>query len=237
MYVVDSSRSISHRAAALRLVAAVFLLWAAWPSAGLAVPWCDGGKVIWRSGQPVGCVFTQFGDAEKGMCKGTTILKPTPLAGKCWVCIEDQFVSGIKDPNQWSQFTVGVRQNGAAKGDFSCRGPQSPGPYEPVSQPTLYLQWTRWLNRDGPSGSGDFETLRDHRRERPREVCEAPVDIECRVRSSGEIVKTGILAGGEVLTCDKTVGAVCDNRKQPPGARCRDYEVRFACQGRLRQDF
>ena len=204
---------------------------------GIAVPLCSGGKVIFDAGSMVGCVFSKFGDAEKTQCNARAILKPTPpLAGRCWVCIEGRLASAIEDQGQWSRFTVGVDQSGATKGDFSCLGPQRSGPYEPASPPTLYVQWTPWLNRDTPGGTGDFETLRDHRRERPREVCERPSDIECRVKGSSDLVDTGVLASGERFTCDRTVGAVCDNRKQPPGARCRDYEVRFACPGTLRQD-
>jgi hypothetical protein len=217
------------------------LLWLSSPDPAHAKELCHGGKVIWRNGQVgyVGCVFTKFGDDERSQCKGSTILAPRPFAfpGSCWVCILDEYVSAIKDRSQWNQFEVGVFRSQAKKGDFSCLSPGGrPQSLETAQPPTLYVQWTPWLNRDTPGGTGDFETLRDHRRERPREVCERPSDIECRVKGSSELVETGVLASGERFTCDRTVGAVCDNRKQPPGARCRDYEVRFACPGTLRQD-
>ena len=81
---------------------------------------CHGGKVIWRGGHQVGCVFTSFGDAEKSMCKGATTLTPTPHTGHCWVCIEDQLVPLIKEKQRWGEVTVGVNQSGAPKGDFTC---------------------------------------------------------------------------------------------------------------------
>ncbi|RMH21282.1 MAG: hypothetical protein D6696_06150 [Acidobacteria bacterium] len=231
--------SLQAGAVACLVVAALGLLWTAAPDAAGAVPLCDGGKVIWQGDEAVGCVFTRFGEAEKAMCKGAQVLSPTAeLPGRCWVCVVKKYVPAIKDPRQWRLFTVGVKRSGAKRASFACLRPSlhNQQPYESIGEPTHYVRWTRWLNRDGPSGSGDFETLRDHRRESPREVCEKPINIECRVKGSGVVVKTGVLPDGVVFTCDKRVGGVCDNRKQKRGVRCRDYEVRFACAETLRRD-
>jgi hypothetical protein len=68
-------------------------------------------------------------------------------------------------------------------------------------------RWTKWLNRDLPSGSGDYETFRDFRKLTPFHdfrkltvppVCANPVGIECRTVGS-HINHT---QNGEVYDCD-----------------------------------
>lgn len=89
--------------------------------------------------------------------------------------------------------------------------------------------WTRWLNRDLPSGTGDFETLQGFLQGgRVPQSCSTPKKIECRRTGTTQLVETGIV-NGQRYTCEPTVGGVCDNRQQNPGVRCSDYEVRFLC--------
>ncbi|XP_037541095.1 cartilage intermediate layer protein 1-like [Nematolebias whitei] len=38
--------------------------------------------------------------------------------------------------------------------------------------------WTRWFNRDFPSGQGDWETLEKLRKEYPGQICLKPLDIQ-----------------------------------------------------------
>lgn len=85
--------------------------------------------------------------------------------------------------------------------------------------------WTAWLNRDAPSGTGDWETLVDFRAAGTN-VCgtSTPVDIECRTIVGGIDYR----ATGEVYSCTPSVGGICQNVNQPDGA-CLDYEVRFLC--------
>lgn len=80
--------------------------------------------------------------------------------------------------------------------------------------------WTAWLNRDGPSGSGDFETLADFS---PSQVCPNPVGIECETTSGTPWYQTG-----QVYTCLPHVGGMCNNSEQS-GGFCQDYRVRFYC--------
>ncbi|MFP3940398.1 MAG: hypothetical protein ACLF0P_08835, partial [Thermoanaerobaculia bacterium] len=83
-------------------------------------------------------------------------------------------------------------------------------------------RWTSWLNRDLPSGSGDFETFADFLK--AREVCASPRGIECRAREGQPT--TG---QDQPYTCDPEIGGVCRNGDLAPGDRCLDYEVRFCC--------
>lgn len=82
--------------------------------------------------------------------------------------------------------------------------------------------WTEWLDRDDPSGTGDFETLSDF--VKAGKACEQPKRIQCRTVDGRAAVSTG-----QPYTCEPTVGGVCDNRKLPAGERCLDYRVRFCC--------
>ena len=38
--------------------------------------------------------------------------------------------------------------------------------------------WTKWYNRDSPSGTGDWEVLSNLRAENPGEICDNPTSIE-----------------------------------------------------------
>lgn len=87
--------------------------------------------------------------------------------------------------------------------------------------------WTPWLDRDNPSGSGDFEALAAFRES--GQVCANPKQIQCRLRGSTQLVQTGLVNGREQYVCDLASGGVCDNRRQSPGVQCSDYEVRFLC--------
>ena len=81
--------------------------------------------------------------------------------------------------------------------------------------------WTDWLDFDNPGGNGDYETLDLHQTN--NNVCTAPVDIECRVVSTGADASTT----GQTVTCTPQQGFSCVNA-QNTGV-CLDYEVRFLC--------
>lgn len=87
--------------------------------------------------------------------------------------------------------------------------------------------WTSWIHRDRPSGTGDFETLRDFLK--TGQACANPTGIQCRLAGTRQLVQTGLVNGRERYRCDVAVGGVCDNRQQSSGISCSDYEVRFLC--------
>lgn len=84
-------------------------------------------------------------------------------------------------------------------------------------QPT----WTPWLERDHPSGMGDYETLADL--VAAGQACPSPIAIECQTTSGIDWT-----LAGEVYTCDPAIGGVCVSSDQPDGA-CMNYRVRFLC--------
>ena len=79
--------------------------------------------------------------------------------------------------------------------------------------------WTAWLNRDLPSGDGDYEDRVNF----GSQVCSNPIAIQCQTTAGVDWTQTG-----EVYTCTPAVGGVCVNANQPDGS-CMDYRVRFLC--------
>lgn len=82
-------------------------------------------------------------------------------------------------------------------------------------------RWTRWLNRDRPGGSGDWETLEAFRS--AQEVCATPAAIECATIDGRDWRETG-----QEYECSLERGGICRNASQT-GGRCADYRVRFLC--------
>uniref|UniRef100_A0AAV2KGN4 WxxW domain-containing protein n=1 Tax=Knipowitschia caucasica TaxID=637954 RepID=A0AAV2KGN4_KNICA len=105
-------------------------------------------------------------------------------------------------------------------------------PVQPTNQlpdplPVLKLSeprcWTKWLDRDDPSGEGDFETLADLLEESPDDVCPEPVDVEALTLAG----KTPAVAGDTVVM-NVNEGFYCKNKDQKD-KKCNDYKVRFSC--------
>jgi len=86
-------------------------------------------------------------------------------------------------------------------------------------------QWSSWKDRDDPSSSGDYELLNLFTDD---DICANPFAAEARI------------VGSAVLTTTENVffslaGLRCINRAQLVGV-CSDYEVRFCCEERSRDD-
>jgi microsomal dipeptidase-like Zn-dependent dipeptidase len=81
--------------------------------------------------------------------------------------------------------------------------------------------WTAWLNRDGPSGSGDWETVSEFIT--AGQVCSNPMGIQCQSTSGVDWTQTG-----EIYTCTAAAGGICRAQDQADGY-CLDYRVRFRC--------
>lgn len=88
------------------------------------------------------------------------------------------------------------------------------------SDPTC--TWTPWLDRDNPSGSGDFENLSAF--VDSGQACAAPRGIECRTR----LRQVDWTETGQTYTCQPDRGGICVNSEQG-GELCLDYEIRVCC--------
>jgi hypothetical protein len=70
---------------------------------------------------------------------------------------------------------------------------------------------TGWLDRDNPSGTGDWETTKDL------------LKIKCRFTAGHASITTGSPAG---YTCAPLPGGVCKNGT-PAGNKCKDMQVQY----------
>ncbi|KAK6180808.1 hypothetical protein SNE40_008794 [Patella caerulea] len=83
-------------------------------------------------------------------------------------------------------------------------------------------QWTSYFDADDPTGTGDWETLKNLRSHYP--ICQDPIAIDVRVNATGrKYFKTG-----ERVTVSPSYGFVCRNKNQADLC-CEDYKVRFCC--------
>ena len=87
--------------------------------------------------------------------------------------------------------------------------------------PAPYIQWSSWLNRDNPGGTGDWEMLADF--SITQVGCSLPAQIDAQTTSGVSWKNTG-----ENLTVSPDLGLVCRNADQSDGS-CLDYRVRFGC--------
>jgi hypothetical protein len=81
--------------------------------------------------------------------------------------------------------------------------------------------WTPWLDRDDPSGKGDYETVADFTK--AGKVCDKPIQIQCRFVGETNPWPATPPTG---YTCNTQLGGYCVNE---PGLECKDIEVRFLC--------
>ena len=104
----------------------------------------------------------------------------------------------------------------------------------PFAQADVENRWTSWLNRDLPSGNGDYELFPDLRKEQPSLTCAKPTAIQARLRGvRGAQIYTPANPPREIIrTFSAESGFSCVNANQPDG-RCDDYEVRFLCAPQL----
>uniref|UniRef100_A0A8C2WGZ4 WxxW domain-containing protein n=1 Tax=Cyclopterus lumpus TaxID=8103 RepID=A0A8C2WGZ4_CYCLU len=84
--------------------------------------------------------------------------------------------------------------------------------------------WTKWFDRDNPSGPGDYEILYSLRKQYPGQICPNPGAIEAQTLTG----ISALAAGEKIYRSDTTTGFICRNRDQRD-KRCQDYRVRFSC--------
>ena len=86
-------------------------------------------------------------------------------------------------------------------------------------------QWSRWINRDKPTGIGDVETLQLIRRETPEDIaCKNPSKVDARAARTNEPIDVYQLD----LEIGPDFGVQCLNAKN--GGGCIDIKIRFCCE-------
>jgi hypothetical protein len=100
---------------------------------------------------------------------------------------------------------------------------QPKGAMPPTSKTSDY----RWINRDDPRYSGDYERLSDVKNEYPPFYCETPTLMQARVVDDNTVYATNKLV--DVLnTFNLQEGLICKNADQASGV-CNDYQVHYRC--------
>lgn len=122
---------------------------------------------------------------------------------------------------------VGIAQaanNGARFDNFEV-SPRDDG-YDVSSVREFDQNWTQWFNSDGPTGTGDNETVA-HIRALGNDVCGGgtPIAIQAALASNGVILAS---SGGEAIRMTPAFGLQCLNANQSD-VSCLDYIVRFLC--------
>jgi cartilage intermediate layer protein len=96
--------------------------------------------------------------------------------------------------------------------------------------------WSGWVNRDQPSGQGDYETLPDLIKE-GKLKCRRPLAVQCRYTPNGAVWGSQIGTGTTYppaptaagYHCETLKGGWCVNKDLKPTGTCKDSEVRFCC--------
>ncbi|XP_029429898.1 uncharacterized protein LOC115074513 [Rhinatrema bivittatum] len=85
--------------------------------------------------------------------------------------------------------------------------------------------WTKWFNRDEPTGTGDFEDVDSIYKANPGAMCTNATNIEAR-RSSDKMPAS--VTGEVFFRYNTNYGFACKITDQADYT-CDDYEVRFRC--------
>uniref|UniRef100_A0A8C4ZV03 Uncharacterized protein n=1 Tax=Gadus morhua TaxID=8049 RepID=A0A8C4ZV03_GADMO len=88
----------------------------------------------------------------------------------------------------------------------------------------LVCNWTAWNNNHYPDYNGEYETI-ESIPQIDLSRCNSSLEIQCR---ASEYKDVSLEALGQRVTCDTTVGLVCQSKDQIP-PRCHDYEIRVKC--------
>lgn len=195
----------------------------------------DGGSAIAGNGHTSdSCHFFaepgvyEISLATTSLCGQTSDTRQVTIED-CFSCKTCACPEGWYDKNRQSCVVgVGCPVSGMPDGDkgggfFAWRGTlfrDVPGAECNVSEADFV--WGPWLERDRPSGSGDFETFSDFLA--MEEVCAKPLGIQCQTRDGVPWSQTG-----EVYRCELSVGGICRNADNEDSAGCSDYRVRFCC--------
>uniref|UniRef100_A0A9J8CQW9 Mucin 2, oligomeric mucus/gel-forming n=1 Tax=Cyprinus carpio carpio TaxID=630221 RepID=A0A9J8CQW9_CYPCA len=101
-----------------------------------------------------------------------------------------------------------------------------------TTTPCMICWWTEWFNVYNPrvGGDDDLETYKNIA-ESGKEICEEPVDIECRAVGQPDMsFDDYINHSNQVAHCNVSYGLVCKKEQQTSRPyKCVDYEIRVYC--------
>uniref|UniRef100_A0A9J7YYL6 Mucin 2, oligomeric mucus/gel-forming n=1 Tax=Cyprinus carpio carpio TaxID=630221 RepID=A0A9J7YYL6_CYPCA len=101
-----------------------------------------------------------------------------------------------------------------------------------TTTPCMICWWTEWFNVYNPrlGGDDDLETYKNIA-ESGKEICDEPVDIECRAVGQPDMsFDDYINYSNQVAHCNVSYGLVCKKEQQTSRPyKCVDYEIRVYC--------
>ncbi|XP_062273741.1 mucin-5AC-like [Scomber scombrus] len=92
----------------------------------------------------------------------------------------------------------------------------------------MMCSWSDWINLGkptaGPNG-GEDESIKNIISAGYR-VCSTPEEVQCRAVPYPGVPLSQL---GQVVTCNKDAGLICNNKQQGLQQQCFDYEIKFKC--------
>ncbi|CAK6975861.1 mucin-5AC-like [Scomber scombrus] len=92
----------------------------------------------------------------------------------------------------------------------------------------MMCSWSDWINlgkpTPGPNG-GEDESIKNIISAGYR-VCSTPEEVQCRAVPYPGVPLSQL---GQVVTCNKHAGLICNNKQQGLQQQCFDYEIKFKC--------
>ncbi|XP_041650556.1 mucin-5AC-like [Cheilinus undulatus] len=159
-----------------------------------------------------------------------TEISPTTSSGKPSTSAateEPSFTTATEKPTTTT--TVTEKPTTIATGEQETTAATTPK--EPTTTPEdcFECSWTKWSNNSYPTyhaDGGESESI-DDILDLNVDECVKPLEIECRAM---EHRHTPLEELGQKVTCDPSVGLICDNDDQLfPPPLCYDYEIRVKC--------
>eukprot|EP00092_Neocalanus_flemingeri_P034865 GFUD01037940.1.p1 GENE.GFUD01037940.1~~GFUD01037940.1.p1 ORF type:complete len:226 (+),score=51.11 GFUD01037940.1:47-724(+) len=95
----------------------------------------------------------------------------------------------------------------------------------------LECEWTEWLNRDSPTGTGDYEEFDEHNKLKGFSGCNVQrLEVQVVGKTDAYTTEAEVLAGtGDIVHITKKgMRCIWTSGEQPDG-ECLNYEVRFCC--------
>jgi hypothetical protein len=91
----------------------------------------------------------------------------------------------------------------------------------------------RWMNHETPSGTGEWELLKDEENEFRSlyASCQSPTILQAHVVDSSDVFSTGDGIPDKLHTFNLKDGLECRNSEQKDG-QCNDYQLRYMCNGK-----
>jgi len=190
----------------------------------------EGYEVKYKTAKEAICVDSGSFSVDELVCVKTKELQCTTLPKLVG--------NGTIIPGNKNSFSVGEKitlkcskgyevKNGTAKDALCLKNEQfNVDQFTCVKEQKYKIYWTKFYDRDNPSGTGDLESIKDLRDQYPGQICDNPIAVEGQLTNGSPIS-----VSGNYVEMSPTTGLICQNSKQTQqlSKSCKDFKVRFLC--------